>query len=324
MKPSTCIALSAAAAGLLNVAALHAQPAWPVKPVRIIVATSAGGPSDETARAIGPKLTEIWGQSVVIDNRPGAANIIAATVAAKSPPDGYTLLLANVTSQSINPSLRKDLPYDPQRDFTPVTLMVSSPFVLVVHPSIPVRSVKELVVLARAKPGRLNYASAGAGNLQHLSMELLQSIAHVRMNHIPYKGAAPAMVDLISAHVDLFFSNTVGAMPLIKAGRIRAIAISSARGSSLLPEVPAVAATYPGFDVTSWMGLVAPAGTPRQIVARASNDVIGVLRLPEMKERFASLGQEVIAGTPEQFADYVRRDTARYAAIIKEINLSAE
>src|SRR5688572_18773252 len=188
--------------------------------------------------------------------------------------------------------------------------MLSSPMVLVVHPSLPVRSVKELVALAKSKPDRLNYASAGVGNLQHLSMELLQSIAKIRMNHIPYKGAAPASVDLISGQVDLMFANIAGAMPHIRSKRIRGVAISSAKGSTLLPEVPAVAATYPQFDVTTWMGLLAPAGTPREIVAKAGSDLVRVLRLPEMQERFASLGQEVIAGPPDQLADYVRRDTA--------------
>lgn len=298
--------------------------AWPAKPVRIIVATSAGGPYDDVARAVGPKLTEIWSQTVVVDNRPGAANIIGATVAAKSPPDGYTFFLANVASQSINPSLRKKLPYDPQRDFTPVSLMLTSPMVLVVHPSMPVKSVKELVSLARSRPGQLNYASAGVGNLQHLSMELLQSMAKIRMNHIPYKGAAPASVDLISGQVDLMFANIVGAMAHIRSQRIRPVAISSAKGSTLLPDTPAVAATYPEFDVTTWMALLAPAGTPREIVAKVNADVNRVIQLPEMRDRFAHQGAEVLAGSPEQVTEYQKRDAARYARIIREIGLTAE
>lgn len=310
---------------LLPAAFSHAQTAaYPAKPVRIIVATPPGGPYDETARAIAPRLTAIWGQQVIVDNRPGAANIIGASTAAKSPPDGYTFFLANVASQAITPALRKNLPYDPQRDFAPVTLMLSSPLVLVVHPSMPAKSVKDLVSLARAKAGSLNYASAGVGNLQHLAMEMLQSAAAIRMNHVPYKGSAQASVDLIAGHVDLMFANIAGAMAHIKSNRIRAIAVSSAKGSTLLPEVPAVAKSYPQFDVTTWMALLAPAGTSRDIINKVGGDVNRVLKSPEMQERFVSLGQEVIAGSPEQVAEYARRDSARYAALIRDIDLKPE
>jgi tripartite-type tricarboxylate transporter receptor subunit TctC len=297
---------------------------YPIKPVRIIVATTAGGPYDDVARAVGPKLTETWGQTVIVDNRPGAANIIGATVAAKSPPDGYTYFLANVASQSINPALRKKLPYDPQKDFAPVCLMLSSPMVLVVHPSMPVKSVAEMVKLAVSKPTGLNYASAGVGNLQHLAMELLQSLAKIKMHHIPYKGFAPASVDLVAGQVDLMFANVVGVLPHVKSGRTRAIAISSAKGSALLPGVPSVAATYPEFDVTTWMGLFAPAGTPREIISKVNVDLIRVLQLPEMRERFANQGADVLAGSPEQLAETVRRDAARYGKVIREIGLTAE
>lgn len=297
---------------------------WPVKPVRIIVATTAGGPYDDVARAVGPKLTEIWGQTVIVDNRPGAANIIGATVAAKSPPDGYTFFLANVASQSINPALRKNLPYDPQRDFAPVCLMLSSPMVIVVHPSFPVKTVKDLVAVARSKPGQINYASAGIGNLQHLAMELLQSMAKIRMNHVPYKGAAPASVDLIAGQVDLMFANIVGAMAHIRSNRVRPVAISSAKGSSLLPGVPAVAATFPEFDVTTWMALLAPTGTPRDVIAKVNADLLRVMRLPDMRERFAQQGAEVIGGPPEQVTEYARRDFARYARVIEAIGLKAD
>jgi tripartite-type tricarboxylate transporter receptor subunit TctC len=308
---------------LLAAGATAAQQ-WPVKPVRIIVATSPGGPYDETARAVGPKLTEIWGQTVIVDNRPGAANIIGATLAAKSPPDGYTYFLGSVASTAINPSLRKSLSYEPQRDFVPVSLMLSSPMILIVHPSMPVKSVKELVALARAKPDGLNYASAGVGNFQHLSMELLMSMAKIRMNHVPYKGFAPASVDLMTGQVSLMFANIAGGMPHIRNKRVRAIAVSSASGSRLLPDVPPVAAIYPDFDLTTWMGLLAPTGTPREITAKVSSDLTKVLKLPDLQERFASLGQEVIAGSPEQLTEYMRRDRTRFAVLIKEIGLTAE
>lgn len=323
---NTGVCKAVACAGIVATIVSPASVAqnYPTKPVRIIVATTAGGPYDDVARAVGPKLTEIWGQTVIVDNRPGAANIIGATVAAKSPPDGYTFFLANVASQSINPALRKKLPYDPQRDFAPVSLMLSSPMVLVVHPSMPVKSVPELITLARAKPNALNYASAGIGNLQHLAMEYLQTIAKVKMNHIPYKGFAPASVDLISGQVELMFANVVGVLPHVRQGRARAIAISSAKGSSLLPGVPGVAATYPEFDVTTWMGLLAPTGTPREIIVKVNTDMTRVLQLPEMRERFAGQGAEVLAGSPEQLAEYVRRDAVRYAKVIRDINLTAE
>jgi tripartite-type tricarboxylate transporter receptor subunit TctC len=316
---------------LLLAGAASAQPAstssgqaWPSKPVRIIVATSPGGPYDETARAVGPKLTEIWGQTVIVDNRPGAANIIGATLAAKSPPDGYTYFLGSVASTAINPSLRKSLPYEPQRDFVPVSLMLSSPMILIVHPSMPVKSVKELVALARAKPGGLNYASAGVGNFQHLSMELLMSMAKIKMNHVPYKGFAPAIVDLTTGQVTLMFANIAGAMPHIRNQRVRAVAVSSAQGSALLPSIPAVATIYPDFDLTTWMGLLAPTGTPREIVTKVGGDMNRVLKHPDLQQRFAGLGQEVLAGSPEQLTEYMRRDRARFAALIKDIGLTPD
>src|SRR5688500_17403650 len=310
---AACIAICAAS--------VHAQTPYPVKPVRIIVAAAAGGPYDEAARAIGPRLTEIWGQTVIVDNRPGAANIIGATAAARSAPDGYTYFLANVASQAITPNLRKKLSYDPQKDFAPVILMMTSPMIVVTHPSLPVKSVKDIVALAKAKPGALNYASAGVGNLQHLAMELLMSRAQIRMNHVPYKGFAPASVDLISGQVQLMFANITGAMPHVRQNRLKAVAVSSAKRTPLAPELPPVADTYPGFDVTTWMGLFAPTGTPKEAINTVHNDIARVLRLPEMNRHFREQGADVIAGPPEQLSDYVRRDYARYAKLIKEIGL---
>jgi tripartite-type tricarboxylate transporter receptor subunit TctC len=309
----------------LHVTWAHAQTAaYPAKPVRIIVATSAGGPYDEAARAIGPRLTEIWGQTVIVDNRPGAANIIGATAAARSAPDGYTYFLANVASQAITPNLRKKLSYDPQKDFAPVILMMTSPMIVVTHPSLPVKSVKEIVALAKSKPGAINYASAGVGNLQHLAMELLMSRAQIRMNHVPYKGFAPASVDLISGQVELMFANITGAMPHVRQNRLKAVAVSSAKRTPLAPELPPVADTYPGFDVTTWMGLFAPTGTPKDAINTVHNDLARVLRLPEVSRHFREQGAEVIAGPPEQLSEYVRRDYARYAKLIKEIGLTPE
>lgn len=307
----------------LHSVSLHAQ-SYPAKPVRIIVATTAGGPYDEAARAIGPKLTEIWGQTVIVDNRPGAANIIGATAAARSAPDGYTYFLANVASQAITPNLRKKLPYDPQKDFAPVILMMTSPMIVVTHPSLPVKSVKDVVALAKSKPGAINYASAGVGNLQHLAMELLMSRAQIKMNHVPYKGFAPASVDLIAGQVELMFANITTAMPHVTQKRLRAVAVSSAARTPLAPDLPPVADSYPGFDVTTWMGLFAPSGTPKDAINTVHNDMARVLKQPEMSRHFRDRGADVIAGTPEQLSEYVRRDYARYGKLIKEIGLTPE
>lgn len=313
-----------AAALLLCVATAHAQAPYPAKPVRIIIAAAAGGPYDEAARTVAPKLTELWGQQIIIDNRPGAANIIGATAAARSAPDGYTYFLANVASQSITPNLRKKLPYDPQKDFAPVILMMTSPMILVTHPSLPVRSVKDIVALARVKPGALNYSSAGVGNLQHLAMELLQSMAKIRMNHVPYKSFVPAAVDLVAGQVELGFGNIIGALPHVKQNRLRAVAVSSAKRTALVPDLPPIADTYPGFDVTTWMGLFAPAATPKAAIDTVYNDLARVLRAPEMTKTFNGYGADIIAGPPDQLAAAVRRDYDRYGKLIREIGLTAD
>ena len=315
----------AAALLLLPVMAVQAQPGvWPQKPVRLVVSSSAGGPYDDVARALGPRLTEIWGQTVVVENRAGAGGTIGAAYVAKAAPDGYTMMLGNAGPMAINPLLQKKLPYDTQRDFTPITLIMSAPMVLVVHPSMPVKTVRELVALVSARPGRINYASAGVGNLQHLSMELLMSMARGKMNHVPYKGAAPALVDLIAGQVDLMFANIVGALPHIKGERLRPVAVSSATRSSLLPAVPAVADSYPQFDVTAWMGLFMPAGTPRELAAKIGADFIQVVKRADMRERLAGQGAEAIAGPPEQLADLMRRESAVYAKVIRDIGLMPE
>ncbi len=309
--------LSVATALAVAAAAACAQGSYPAKPVRIIVASSAGGPYDDVARALAPRLTEAWGQSVIVENRAGAGGTIGATAAAKAPADGYTWFVANAASIAINPSLRRDLPYQPQRDFTPVMLMMQSPMVLVVHPSLPARTLKDLVALAKSKPGRINYASAGVGNLQHLSMEYLQSIAGMRMNHVPYKGAAPALVDVIAGQVELMFANIIGATPHTTAQRLRAVAISSAQRSALMPAVPPVADAYPGFDVTAWMGWFGPAGTPRDIIAKVSADLSQALTRPDMRQRFEQQGADVIAGSAQELTERVRRETLLYGKLIE-------
>lgn len=314
----------AVVAGALAVAGAAAAQAYPVKPVRIVVPYAPGGPYDEVSRVIAQRLTESWGHTVIVESRAGAGGNIGADYVAKSPPDGYTILLGNAGPITINPSLYKNLPYQPQKDLAPVTQLLASPMVLVAHPSLPVKSVKDMVALARTKPGSLNYASAGVGNLQHLAMELLQSIAKTKMNHVPYKGAAPAFVDLIGGQVEVMFANIVGAMQHLKSGRVRGLAVSSGRRASVLPEVPSIAETYREIDILPWSGLFMAGATPRDIVNKVSGDVARVLERPDIRERFTAQGAEVLPGSPDQLAALVRRETLLYAKVIQSAGIRAE
>jgi tripartite-type tricarboxylate transporter receptor subunit TctC len=315
--------LAALVAGMGFHAGLAAQQ-FPVKPVRFIVPYPPGGPLDEVARAAAQRLAPIWGQQVVVDNRSGAGGSIGADIVAKSPPDGHTMLLGNSGPITVNPNLRRDLQYDVQRDLAPVTQIIAAPMVLVVHPSLPVRSVKDLVQLAKRNPGKLNYASAGIGNLQHLAMESLQSMSGVKMNHVPYKGAAPAFVDLLSGQVDLMFANIVGVLPHVWSGKVRAIAVSAAKGSTVLPDVPGIAATLPQFDLDGWMGIFVRAGTPPEVIARMHRDIVTAVDNKEYRERFAKRGAEVATGGPEGLAKIIREETQVYAKIIKSTGIKPE
>ena len=320
----TPVIMRALIAVLTAVAGTAVAQTYPVKPVRVIVPYSPGGPLDDVMRVVGHRLTEMWGLSVLVDNRTGAGGSIGADFVAKSAPDGYTLLLGNAGPMTINPGLQKKLPYDVQRDFVAVTQMTASPMVLVVHPSLPVKTVNDLVRFAKSRPGQLVYASAGIGNLQHLSMEALQTMAGMRMNHVPYKGAPPALIDVMSGQVQLMFANIVGVLPHIRSGKVRAIAVSSAQRAATLPDVPSVADTFPEFDASGWTGVFAPAGTPREIVARLHGDITSVLARQDIRERFASQGADVIAGTPEQLAAFVRRESALYAKIIQSSGIRVD
>ena len=316
--------MQVAAVLLLAAAAPVWAQAYPAKPVRFVVPYPPGGPLDEIARAVGQKLTPVWGQQVLVDNRSGAGGSIGVDVVAKSPPDGYTMVLANSGPITVNVTLRKNLPYDPRTDLAPVTQIIGAPMVLVVHLSLPVRSVKELIALARAHPGKLNYASAGIGNLQHLGMENLQALAKVKMNHVPYKGAAPAFIDLLSGQVDLMFANIVGVLPHVSSKRVRAIAISATRGAAVLPGIPGVGATLPQFDLDGWMGVFVRAGTPPEIIARLHRDLAAAVQSPDFRERFAKRGAEVVVGGPEGLARIVREEIALYAKIIKSSGIVAQ
>jgi len=295
---------------------------YPVKPMRLIVPYPAGGPVDAVARLLVQQFT--LGQTVVVESRSGAGGSLGAEVVAKAPADGYTMLIGNSGPMTINPVLRSDLSYDPKRDFAAVTWLTSGQLVLVVHPSLPVRSVKELVALARARPGALNYGSAGIGNTTHLGMELLQVMAKVKLNHVPYKGVAPAFIDLMSGQIAVMFGNITGPLAHIQAGRLRALAVTSAKRAPVLPELPTMGEFYPGFELVTWMGIFLPAGSPEVARVRLQDEFIRILQTKEMRERLIALGNDVIAGRGEDLAGLLDRELKLYAGIIKSAGITAQ
>ena len=292
---------------------------YPVKPIRFVL----GPGPDVLARTVGQKLTEAWGQQIVIDQRPGAGGTIAAEIVAKARGDGYTLLLAT-GSHTINASLQKQS-YDLVRDFRPVSLVGSVPFILVVHPSLPVHSVRELVELARAKPGTLNYGSAGNGTPPHLAGEMLKTLTGIRLVHVPYKTAAQAMTDVLGGQPQLMFAVGPVGLPQVKAGRVRGLAVSTAQRSRMMPELPTVAESgVPGFEVVGWNGILAPAGTSPAVVARLYSGITGALKLPDVVSRLAATGFEPVGSTPEAFAAFVRTDMARWARVIRDAGVTVD
>jgi tripartite-type tricarboxylate transporter receptor subunit TctC len=310
------LALGAAAAGAAD---------YPDKPVRFVVGFPPGGPSDIVARLLGQKLAESWGQQVVIDNRPGAGGNIAAELVAKSAGDGYTLLLGNNSILATNAALYSKLNFDPVKDFAPVILVASQPNILVVHPSLPVKSVKELIALAKARPGQLNYASSGSGAAAHLSGELFKAMAHVDMVHIPYKGAAPALNDVLAGQDQLMFATSLSVLPHIKSGRLRALAVTTAKRMKAMSELPTVAeAGVPGFEATTWHGVVVSAATPPALVARINADTAKILQLPDVRERFAVLGAEIIGGTPDDFAAYIKKEIPKWTKVVRDSGARAD
>ena len=288
---------------------------YPTKPIRLVVPFPAGGTTDILAREVGQTLSASLGQPVVIDNRPGAAGNIGSELVAKSAPDGYTLLMGTVGTHAINPSLYARLPYDHVADFAPVILVARVPNVLEVTPSLPVYSVADLIKLAKQSPGRINFASSGSGTSIHLSGELFKTMAGVDMTHVPYKGSAPALTDLIGGQVQVMFDNLPSSLPQIKAGKLRAIAVTSTQRAPALPDVPTIAESgLPGFEATSWFGVVAPAGTPPAIVARLNADVNQWLQTPDAREKLLAQGAAAAGGSPEQFAAYIRAETEKSGA----------
>ncbi len=320
MPPRLVFALT-----LIALVAGAAAQDYPSKPIRLIVPFPPGGGNDTMARTVGHQLTAALGQQVVIDNRAGAGGIIGAETAAKAAPDGYTLFLGGVGSHGINPNLRAKLPYDPVRDFAPVSLIASAPLILVVHPSVPVKSVKELIQLAKAKPGQLNFASNGAGGSSHLAAEMFKMMTATDMVHVPYKGLSPALTDLLSGQVQLMFSSTVAILPQVRAGRLRSLALTSARRVPALPDVPTVAESgVAGYETASWYGVLAPAGTPQPIVDRLNREIVRIVQLPEVRERLAAEGAEPVGNSPGEFVAYIKRELARWATVIRQARIQPD
>ncbi len=303
---------------------LAAAQAFPTKPVRWIVPFPPGGPADLLARGVGQKLGEMWGQAVVVENKPGAAGNLGVDFAAKSAPDGYTLVVVPTGNIAVNPALFPNLPYKAS-DLAPVTLMATVENVLVVNPGVPAKNLQELVALARAKPGSLSFASPGAGSQAHLAGEAIKAGAGIELTHVPYKGTGPALNDLLGGSVSMMFSQTSSALPHIKSGRLRAIASAAAHRSAVLPDVPTVAEQgFPGFEATSWYALMVPAGTPSAVIAKLHDDTVQVLKLPELREKLASLGAEAVGNSPAELAAIIQRESTRWAEVIRKQGLKPE
>jgi tripartite-type tricarboxylate transporter receptor subunit TctC len=301
----------------------HTQQ-YPAKPVRLIVPYPPGGTTDIVAREVGNKMGEGLGTQILVDNRPGAGTFIGLTLGAKAPPDGYTITFGTSAGLAVNPALGVKMPFDPQRDFVPIGLITFSPFFLVVHPSLPVHNVKELVALAKAHPGKLNFASPGVGTPNHLGIELLQVLAGVKFVHVPYKGGAPALVDLVAGQVQLFFSSTPQIVSFLKAGRLRVIAAGTQTPSRIAPEYPPIADTFPGFDCNTWYGLLAPAGTAPAIVTRLNAELNRVLTDPAVAQRLLDQGVEPMPGTPAMLRERIVAETERWRSVIKKAGITAE
>ena len=296
--------------------AAHAQTGYPAGTIRIVSPYPPGGGTDILSRVIGQKLNENLKQPVVVENRAGANGTIGAAYVAKSPPDGLTMLIVPA-GYAANPALYKSLPYDQSKDLAPVSHLASGPLVLVVHPSLPAKSVKELLALAKKRPGEINVGSAGNGSLPHLCAELFNSAGGVKLTHIPYKGSGAAIVDVLGGQVPVYFMNILQSLPLIKAGKLRALGVTSPQRSPIAPDLPAIAQDVSGFDMTNWYGLLVAGGTSRDIINKLQQEVARVLNLPELKERLAGEGMTVVASTPEQFVEFLARETAKYNRIIQ-------
>jgi tripartite-type tricarboxylate transporter receptor subunit TctC len=311
------LALACAVAGCVPGAGAQQSSVYPVRPIRFIVPLPPGGGADLVARVISERLTQNLGQQVLVDNRAGAGTVIGAELAAKAPPDGYTLLLGTATTHAINASLVKKLPYDPVRDFSPVTLVAVLPQIIIAHPALPAASLKAFIELSRKRPGEIFFGSTGNGSANHLGGEMLNMVAGLKNVHVPYKGAARALTDLLAGEVQFMFTTIPPALPHIRSGRLRVLAVASARRSALLPDLPTTAeGGAAGVEATSWNGVLVPAGTSREIIARLHAELTGIMKLPAVGEKLAGAGVEPMLTSPEEFAAYIVSETARYARVV--------
>lgn len=302
-----------------------AAQSFPLKAVRIIVAFPPGGGTDIVARIVGQKLAEGWGQQAIIDNRAGASGVIGTEAAARAAPDGYTWFMGTMGNLTVNQHLYRKMPVDPQRDLTALSQVVAVHFVMVSHPSLPAKSVKELIALAKSRPGQINYSSSGPGGAPHLGGELLKSMAGIDLVHIPYKGSGPSFTDLLGGQVSLTFDSLLQALPYIKAGKLNAMAVLGSKRSALLPQTPTVAESgVPGYELTNWFGLVVPTASSRELVARLYGDVSKVLAQADVRDKLQAMGADVIGSTPEQFAAFMRSETTKWEKVIKTANIRAE
>ncbi len=309
---------------LMSAGAAHAQP-YPSKSIRYVVPYAPGGSTDIVARVLALKLSEALGQQVVVDNRPGAGGSIGADIVAKSPPDGYTMVTAVTGIMAINQFLYKKLPFDPEKDFAPVTQVGSLPLILVVHPSLPAKNVREFISFAKAKPGQLNYGSSGVGTATHMTTELFKTMAGVDLVHIPYKGSGQVMGDVIGGQLALIFDQIVSSLPHVQGGKLRMLGITSAKRFPSLPDLPTIAESgVPGYESISWAGVAVPAGTPKEIVARLHAEIVKVLAMPDIRERFLRDGIETVGSTPEQFAEHIRRERIKWAKVVKDSGAKAD
>ena len=300
-------------------------PAYPTKVVRLVVPFPPGGATDITARLMAQKMSDAWKQTVVVDNRPGAGGMIGADLVAKSAPDGFTVLVSSTQEIVINQYVFSKMAYNSEKDFAPVTLASITPLVLVVNPTLPAKSLKELIALARARPGRLTFASSGSGSVQHLAGELLKTLEKIDMIHVPYKGAAPAVTDVLGGQVDMFFSGLPPAMPHIRAGKLRALAVTTTTRSPALSEVPTmIESGVPGFDISNWFGVFVPAGTPKDIVAKLNAEMVHALKQSDVKDKLSSQGAEAIGGTPDEFERFIQAEMAKYSQLVKASGARAE
>jgi tripartite-type tricarboxylate transporter receptor subunit TctC len=313
------------AGGLVSTPAVQAQSSqpYPSRPIRIVVGFQAGGGVDISARAIGKEMNEALNQSVIVDNRPGASGNIAAEIVSKSPADGYTLLMANSTISI--PSLFTKLPYDVNKDLQPVSLIALGPSALVVQPSFPVTTVKDIVAMAKAKPNQLIYGSGGPGNITHLEMVLLMNMAGIEMVHVPYKGGAPSVIGLLSGEVQMLFTSIPSVLTQVNAGKLKAVGVSTSKRHGSLPNVPTISESgLPGYDAASWYGLFAPAGTPKEVLAVLTREIVKAMRVPSVRERFASDGFDPVGNSPEEFGKFVREEIPKWAKVVKAGNIKGE